>query len=256
MSTRTVQHAASEFTSAWQPPPKKRGGDSTKRNARVAGLLYVLLGILTPIRLEYIPAKLIVSGNATATANNIGAHQLLFSVGIATDLVGSAIAIFVVLALYRLFKDVDRRLALLMVILGGLMVTPIYFVNTINDTGALLFVRGADFLSVFDKPQRDAMAMVFLHLHHHGVVANEIFWGLWLIPFGVLVYKSRFLPRVLGVWLVINCIPYLALSFAGIFAPQYEDGIFRYGFPAMLGEVAIMLWLLIVGAKEQPSAAT
>ena len=108
-------------------------------------------------------------------------------------------AIFLTLALYRLLKGVDQDLARLMVILGSLMVTPIYFLNTLNDVAALLLARGADFLSVFDKPQRDALAMLFLRLHHGGVVANEIFWGLWLFPFGLLVYRSRFLPRILGV---------------------------------------------------------
>src|SRR5437773_151550 len=118
-----------------------------------------------------------------------------------------------------------------------------------------LFVHGADFLSVFDKPQRDALAMLFLRLHHGGVVANEIFWGLWLFPFGLLVYRSRFLPRVLGVWLIINCFAYLAVSFTGLLWPQYEARVFNSAFPAMLGELAIMLWLLIKGAKPQPLGA-
>jgi hypothetical protein len=142
-----------------------------------------------------------------------------------------------------------------MVILGSLMVTPIYFLNTLNDVAALLLVRGADFLSVFDKPQRDALAMLFLRLHHGGVVANEIFWGLWLFPFGLLVYRSRFLPRILGVWLMINCFAYLAVSFTGLLFPQYEARVFNSAFPAMLGELAIMLWLLIKGAKPQPLGA-
>ena len=127
--------------------------------------------------------------------------------------------------------------------------------DTLNDVAALLLVRGADFLSAFDKPQRDALAMLFLRLHHHGVVANEIFWGLWLFPFGVLVYRSRFLPRILGVWLIINCFAYLAVSFTGLLFPQYEQMVFNSAFPAMLGEIAIMLWLLIKGAKVQPLAA-
>src|SRR5205823_7775957 len=127
--------------------------------------------------------------------------------------------IFLTLALYRLFKGVDQDLARLVVILGSLMVTPIYFVNTVNDAAALLFARGADFLSVFDKPQREAMAMFFLRLHHHGVLANQIFWGLWLFPFGILVYRSRFLPRILGVWLVVNGFAYLAVTFTGLLFP-------------------------------------
>jgi hypothetical protein len=227
----------------------------TKKDARIAGFLYLLLCIVGPIRLVYIPSTLIVSGNATATANNIAAHQTLFRLGIVSDLVGATIVIFVTLALYRLLKGVDQGLAVLMVILGSLMVTPIYFVNTVNDGAALLFARGADFLSVLDKPQRDAFAMLFLRLHYQGVLANEIFWGLWLFPFGLLVYRSRFLPRFLGVWLMIACFAYLALSFTGLLLPQYESRVFIFAQPLMLGEVAIMLWLLIKGIKVQPLAA-
>jgi hypothetical protein len=225
------------------------------RNARVAGVLYLTL-VIAPLRLIYIPSKLIVSGNAAATASNIAAHQTLFRLGILTDLFTAVMGIFLTLALYRLFKGVDQFLAAMMVVLGALMVTPIYFLNTLNDAATLLLVRGADFLAVFDKPQREAMAMLFLRLHHHGVVVNEVFWGLWLLPFGLLVYKSRFLPRFLGVWLVLNCFAYVAQSVTGIMWPQYEDVVANYSFPIMFGELAIMLWLIIMGAKErQPLAA-
>jgi hypothetical protein len=228
--------------------------NTLSRNARVAGLLYLTL-LTAPLRLIYIPTKLIVSGNAAATASNIAAHQTLFRLGILTDLFTAVMGIFLTLALYRLFKGVDQFLAAMVVVLGALMVTPIYFLNTLNDAATLLLVRGADFLSVFDKPQREAMAMLFLRLHHHGVVVNEVFWGLWLLPFGLLVYKSRFLPRFLGVWLVLNCFAYVAQSVTSIMWPQYEDVVANYSFPIMFGELAIMLWLVIMGAKErQPSA--
>src|SRR6185503_3211454 len=108
----------------------------------------------------------------------------------------------------------------LMVILGALMVTPIYFLNTINDDAALLLARGANFLSAIDKPQRDAFVMVFLRMHGQGILANEIFWGLWLFPCGLLVYRSRFLPRILGVWLMLNGFAYFGTSVTGILWPQ------------------------------------
>jgi len=227
----------------------------TKTDARVAGVLYLLLCVFGPVRLIYIPNTLIVSGNASATSNNIAAHETLFRLGIVSDLIVATIVIFVTLALYRLLKGVDQGLAVLMVILGSLMVTPIYFVNTVNDGAALLFARGADFLSVLEKPQRDAFAMLFLRLHHQCVLANEIFWGLWLFPFGLLVYRSRFLPRFLGAWLMIACFAYLALSFTGLLFPQYEGRVFTFAQPLMLGEVATMLWLLIKSVKVQRSAA-
>ena len=224
------------------------------RNARIAGLLYLTL-LSAPLRLIYIPTKLFVSGNASATSNNIAAHQMLFRLGILSDLFTATMAIFLTLALYRLFKAVDQGLARLMVILGALMVTPIYFLNTINDAAALLLARGADFLTVFDKPQRDALVVLFLRMHGQGILANEIFWGLWLLPFGLLVYRSRFLPRVLGVWLILNCFAYLATSITGMLWPRYEQRVSNWVFPVMFGELAIMLWLIIMGAKErQPTA--
>src|SRR5712692_767911 len=223
----------------------------TDKAARVAGALYLLL-LFAPLRLIYIPSALFVRGNATATANNIAAHELLFRLGIVGDLFTGTMVIFVVLAFYRLFKGVDQSLAALVVILGGLTVSPIYFLNTLNDAAALMLARGADFLSVIEKPQRDALAMLFLRLHHQEVVAAEIFWGLWLFPLGILAYRSRFLPRFLGVWLIINGFAYLAMSFTGLLLPQYEDMVSNIAFPAQLGELAFMLWLLIKGAKPQP----
>jgi hypothetical protein len=228
---------------------------SLSKKARVAGLLYILASVVGVVRLLYIPTALIVSGNAAATANNIATHESLFRLGIVSGLLSSALWIFVPLALYRLLKDVDQELAVLMVILGSLMQVPLFFVNVVTDAGALLFARGADFLSVFDKPQRDAFTTLFLNLHHNLDLANAIFWGLWLIPFGLLVYRSRFLPRFLGVWLMIACFAYLAFSFTGFLLPGQEEKVFTFGQPFMLGEVATMLWLVIMGAKEERLAA-
>lgn len=136
-----------------------------------------------------------------------------------------------------------------MVILGGVMPAAIYFFNVLNDAAALMLVRGADFLSVFDKPQRDALAMLFLHLHDQEIVAAEILWGLWLFPLAILVYRSRFLPRFLGVWLIINGFALLALSLTGLLLPQYEDMVSNITLPALLGEIAFILWLLVKGVN-------
>ena len=228
---------------------------SISKKARVAGLLYILASAVGYVRLIYIDSALIVSGNAAATANNIAAHETLFRWGIVSYLLASVLFLFVTFALYRLLEGVDRGLAIVMVILGGLMVTPLFFVNAVTDVGALLFARGADFLSVFDKPQHDAFVVLFLNLHHHLDLADSIFWGLLLIPFGLLVYRSRLLPRILGVWLMVGCFAYLALSIAGFLFPAYEEKVFAVGTPFRMGELATMLWLVIMGAKEQRLAA-
>lgn len=227
---------------------------STYNPGRVAGFWYLLLTLIGPLRLIYIPSKLFVTGNATATVNNIAAHEWLFRFGMVGDLVGAVILIFLVLAFYRLFREVDQYLAVLVMILGGVMPALIYFVNVVSDAGALMIVRGPDFLSVFDKPQRDALVMLLLRLHDQQITAAEILWGLWLLPLAILVHRSRFLPRFLGVWLVINGFAYVIMSFTGELFPQYQDKVFIISQPALFGELALMLWLVIKGTTRVTSA--
>ena len=226
----------------------------TDKAARTAGAIYLSMVVTGPFSLIYIPNTLIVRGNATATANNILAHETLFRLGIVADLITSVIFICLVLALYRLLSGVNQTHSSLMVALV-LVSAAVGFINVLNNIAALTLFRGADFLAVLDKPQRDALAMLFIRLHGQGNVINEIFWGLWVLPFGVLVMKSRFLPRILGVWLIINGFAYVVLSFIGLLSPQYYDVAFRDAFPVLLGELAIMLWLVIKGAKVQPLVA-
>jgi hypothetical protein len=228
---------------------------STKNPGRFAGLLYVLASIVGFFAMGYVPDKVIVHGNATATANNIAASETLFRLGIAGALLGQAAFIFVALALYDLLKGVNRRNASLMVMLIVVSI-PIVFLNELNSFAALVLVRGTDFLSIFDKPQRDALAMFFLHLHGRGFVVAEIFWGIWLFPLALLVYKSRFLPRFLGVWLALAGFAWVTLSLTSVMLPQYQDKVYAYSQPAIVGEIVFMLWLLIKGAKPQaPDAA-
>jgi len=119
----------------------------------------------------------------------------------------------------------------------------------VSDAGALMVAQGPAFLSVLDKPQRDALVMLFLRLHDHQNTAAEILWGLWLLPLAMLVYRSRFLPRFLGVWLAINGFAYVILSFTGVLLPQYENKVFLLSQPALFAELAFMLWLVIKGAR-------
>ncbi len=221
---------------------------STKNPGRFAGLLYLLASIVCFFAMMYVPSKLIVHGNAAATATNISAHEALFRLGIAAQLIGSAGFIFVALALYDLLKGVNRRHASLMVLLIVVSI-PIAFLNELNSIAALVLVRGADFLSIFEKPQRDALAMLFLNLHGQGIVVAEIFWGLWLFPLALLVYRSRFLPRFLGVWLALAGFAWVILSLTGILSPQYYDKVYTFTQPAVFGEIAFMFWLVIKGAK-------
>jgi hypothetical protein len=220
----------------------------TRNPGRFAGVLYVLTSVVGFFAMGYVPGKLIVAGNAAATASNIAASETLFRLGIAGQLIGQAGFIFVALALYDLLKGVNRRHASLMVTLIVVSI-PIAFLNEVSAIATLVLVRGADFLAVFDKPQRDALAMLFIKLHGGGFTVAEMFWGLWLFPLALLVYRSRFLPRFLGVWLGIAGLAYVILSLTGILVPQYQDKVYAGAQFAFFGEVAFMFWLMIRGAR-------
>src|SRR6058998_4750 len=219
-----------------------------KKAARIAGAIYLSMVITGPFSLIYVPSKLIVRGNAAATADNVLAHETMFRLSILCDLVGQVIFICLAIALYRLLSGVNKIWAGLMVAFV-LVSAAVGFLNTLNDIAALTLFRGADFLAVFDKPQRDALAYLFVRLHSQGISIDEIFWGVWLFPFGLLVFRSGFLPRWIGVWLMINCFGYIFLSVIGFFFPAYDDKAFLYLQPVLFGELAIMLYLLIRGAN-------
>ena len=222
-----------------------------KKAARIAGAIYLSMVVTGPFSLIYVPNKLIVRGNAAATADNILAHETMFRLAILADLTGAVIFICLGIALYKLLSGVSRTWAGLMIAFV-LDSATVGFLNTLNNIAALTLFRGADFLAVFDKPQRDALAYLFVRLHSQGILINEIFWGLWLFPFGLLVFRSGFLPRFIGVWLMINCFGYVALSVTALFFPDYYEAAFKWSQPVLFGELAVMLWLLIKGAKVPP----
>jgi Domain of unknown function (DUF4386) len=223
---------------------------------RVAGFWYLLLIVIGPVRLIYIPAKLFVRGDVTATVNNIAAHEWLFRVGIVSLLVGALVLIFLTIAFYRLFAGVDRNLAVQVVIFGGVMPSVIYLFNVALDASALRLVHGGDFVSTFSNAQRDALVMLLLRLHDDELTATLLLAGVWLFPLGILVYRSRFLPRFLGIWLLIAGCGWIILCFTGFLAPQYRDRELAIFQPAFFAELALMLWLVIKGAKPPPLDVT
>ena len=221
----------------------------TVKAARVAGGIYLSEVLVGPFSLIYVPNALIVTDDAAATAARILAHETMFRLAILADLIDGVLSIFLMLALYRLLKEVNHYQAVLMVILGGIVVAPIFFLNALNWIAVLALVHGGAYLTAFTTPQLNALAMLFLHLHSQGNIVNGIFWGLWLFPFGWLVMKSGFLPRLLGIWLLIDGLAYLVLSVIGIVAPQYHGAAFLIAQPALFAELAITLYLLIWGAN-------
>ncbi len=224
--------------------------NSTKRTARIAGVLYVLLALTGVFSLIYVPTTLVVFGDATATAENIRSSELHFRSGILIGLASNVIFVFLVLALYRLLKETSHKQAMLMVTLVVISVAT-GFANTINQLGALIALSGADFLSVFEKPELDAIAYLFIRLNSWGIQIIQIFWGLWLFPFGLLVYRSGFIPKILGVLLMIAGFGYLLGSSMFQILPQYDDALSTLIMVLEMGELPIIFWLLIVGAKAQ-----
>lgn len=222
------------------------------KKARIAGALYLLVVISGFFTLMYVPAKLFVMTDTSATANNILAHQSLFRAYIVTDLLSELAFIATVLALYQLLKEVGPRLAMLMVLLV-LLAAPLGLVGTGNEVAALSFLRGTDLLTAFDPAQRHALAILLLKWNDQATLVSEIFWGLWLLPLGLLTYRSGFVPRFLGVWLIINGLTYVVLSAVGLLWPHYPAMIDTITAPILLGEVAFTLWLLIVGVRTPPS---
>ncbi len=226
--------------------------NETKKAARIAGIIYLSMIFVAPFSMLYVPNKLIVRGNATATAENILAHETMFRLSIFGDLVGQVIFICLGVAFFRLLREVNKTWAMLMLSFV-LVSSAVCFLNVLNDVAALVLFRGSEFLTVFDKPQRDALGMLFLRLYSHGQFIAEIFWGLWLFPLGLLIYRSGFIPRFIGVWLMINCFGWLLLSFTALFFQKNYNALFGYLQPVLFGEMALMLWLLIKGARSVPT---
>jgi hypothetical protein len=223
---------------------------SVKKKARIAGLIYFLLAITGAFSILYIPTTFIEFGDASATAKNILAKEWLYRLGIFVGLISNIIFATLGVALYRLFNEPDKWLALLMLVLVVMSATA-GFANAFNQIAALVFLSGADFLSVIEKPKLDAIAYAFIRIQSQSTNALEVFWGLWLLPFGLLAYKSRFIPRVFGVLLMIACVGYVMSSFMSIALPQQKESIGTFISILTMGELPIILWLMIVGAREK-----
>jgi hypothetical protein len=225
--------------------------NTTQKDARIAGFFYMLMVLTGPFVVIYVPGKLFVPGNAVETAANIFAHQSLFRAFIVVGLFSEMCFIATVLALYRLLKDVRREVALLMVILV-LVEAPMAFSGVANQIATLSLVQSPDLLSVFDQTQRDVLATLMITIEGQGSSVSELFWGLWLLPLALLVYRSGFLPRFLGVWLFLNGLVYVITSFTRILFPEHAGIVSSVTFPVLMGEVVFAFWLLIISARKWP----
>ena len=229
--------------------------NTNKKTARMAGFLY-LIYIVISISSDVIGrSKLIVFGDAAATAQNIMASEWQFrTIGFMGDLVSAVLFLLTAWALYVLLKPVNKNIALLFLLLnlGGVAVQCF---SDLNLYASLLLLSGADYLKVFQADQLQALAMLFLYLRENGFMMAQIFYGAWLFPLGYLVFKSGFLPRILGIVLMIHCVAWLANFLQFFLFPGYEV-IHYLTYPlGFISEFGLTLWLLIMGAKDQKPAS-
>jgi hypothetical protein len=222
---------------------------SPRKTARMAGLFYLIF-ILTTVLATSIRDRFIVSGDAAATANNIISSQGLFRVGFVTELVSATFFVLAAWALYVLLKPVNKNLALLLLLLnlGGVAVECL---NVLNLYAALQFLSGANFLTAFQTGQLQAMAMSSLVLYTNGFLIAQIFFSAWLLPLGYLVYKSRFLPKFLGLLLILDFFGNMSWFLQGFLLPDSSILAYPGNAISFIAEISLTAWLLIMAVKEQ-----
>jgi len=222
--------------------------------ARLAGFLYLIVVLTGLFSLMYVPSKLIVWENPALTFQNISSSSQLFRLGIASSMLCYIAFLLLPLVLYQLLKDVNKNYAKLMVIFA-LISVPISFFNLENKLSVLTVVEGAEYVKSFDKKFLEALVMQFLDNYDSGILIVQVFWGLWLLPFGYLVYQSGFLPKILGIFLMLGCLGYLINVFGRISIPDFSTYVVSklITIPASIGEIGTCLWLLIIGVRNKKS---
>ncbi len=225
--------------------------NSTRNTARLSGLLWVLIAVTTGFSLVYVRPKLIVFTDAAATVNNILAFESLFRAGIVSSILGQIFTLFFGLTIFRLFKSVNKKLA--MVFLTSLLVgVGVGIVNSLNSIGALVVLGDADYLKAFPREQLNALAMIFLRVNNFGIGLMEIFAALYLFSFGLRIKRSGYLPRILGILLMIGACAFPINTFTKLLIPQFHPALIMQLTMILnaLGSPATMLWLLIKGINE------
>ena len=226
--------------------------DSNKKTARIAGLLYLTVVLTGIFHLMYVPSRLIVWDNASVTFNNILESETLFRLGIVAGIVCYTAFLILPFVLYKLLHQVHKTYAVGMVILAVISV-PVSLINLLNKVNVLTLIGKAQYLQAIGTDELQAQVLLYLDFYNNGMKIASLFWGLWLLPFGYLVFKSGFLPKLLGIFLMAGCFGYLTNFIGGFLIPNYGDlGISRMiSLPASIGEIGICLWLLIIGVRHK-----
>lgn len=224
--------------------------NSIQKTARIAGFLYlmvILFGAFAEVGVRF---SLIVPEDAAATAIKIMASESLFRISFISDLIMMTCYLLLAFSLYVVFKPVNQNLALLFV-LFTLASVAIMSINMLNQFAALLLLSGTSYLKVFSTDQLQALALLFLNFHKYGYFIAQIFFGLWLLPLGYVGFKSGYLPRILGILVMIACFGHLIQFFQIFLFPDYQAITYPGLAVATIAEFSLCLWLLIKGVNVQ-----
>jgi hypothetical protein len=219
-----------------------------KNVARLAGVFYLIVAVTGGFSELVVRDSLIETGNAAATADNIASSAGLFRVAFASDLVNITFFVLAALALHALLRTIDSRVALAMVVFNA-VAAAIMSVNMISHFAALRIATSSG--------ESDALVMLFADMHSNGYAIAQIFFGLWLLPLGYLVFKSGFIPQALGIALMVGAFSYLTELLVGFLFPDLgESLLLAIAMPAALAEVSLIIWLLAKGIKTRPHVQT
>ena len=226
--------------------------DTRKNTARLAGSLYLIVVLCGTLYLQYIPSTIKLKSDPSTILPRLVNAQLLFRVGIVCEIICWVAFLILPIVLYSLFKPVNKIVARLMVVFAVVQV-PIAFINLLNKFAVLSLISGSAYLKVFPADHLSAQVLFYLNLYQQGNFINQIFWGIWLFPFGFLVFKSGFLPKILGLFLMAGCLCYLVDFFGSFLSSGYDKTIIAnyITLPASFGEVGICLWLITIGLKDK-----
>lgn len=224
--------------------------EPTKKTARTAGLFYLVIVFGGIFYLRYVPLTLFDRDHVAATIQNLTTHITLLRLGIVAEIVCNLFYLLLALTLYKLFERVSKTWSMLLVIFVAIGIV-MDFVNLQNRLAILTLVESASQLKTFSPAVLQDQVLVYLNIFRNGIKVDEIFWGLWLFPLGYLIYRSGFIPKIIGILLMTGCFAYLAEFIGSFFFPHYADlDIANYVImPASIGELVTCLWLLIVGVR-------
>lgn len=227
--------------------------NASQKIARIAGLLYLIYIVIHVLADVIGRSKIIVYGDAVTTTENIMAFAWQFRIGFMLDLFAAVFFLLTAWALYRLLKPVNESMALLFLLLnaGGVA---IQMASDLFLPVSQMLMSGADYSKVFQPNQLQALAMSFLYLYKNGFMIAQIFYGAWLFPLGYVIFRSGFLPKLLGTVLMIHCCTWLMNSLQFFLFPGFTV-IAYVSYPlGFIAEFGLALWLLIKGAKVQKPA--